>query len=93
MKIENIIEKKEEINSWTKTPEMPTSPKLIALLGNILKVMLWIIETRKSHTIAISNFELPNLLPLKVNGTSFTFKSPLLKASNSYKNLNPLIVQ
>ena len=35
--IRRISTKNEEINSWTKTPEMPTSPKLMAFLVIILK--------------------------------------------------------
>ena len=38
--IRRISTKNEEIKSCTKTPEMPTRPKLIALLGNNQKVRL-----------------------------------------------------
>ena len=38
---------------------------------------------------AISNLEVPNLLGWKFKDISKIFNLPLLKESNSYKNLNP----
>ena len=69
--------------NWTRTPMAPTNANPIALLGKIRKQIECNKEIKKSHTIDMSNLELPKTLLWKTSSCSSTFNLPPLTESSS----------